>query len=610
MIRRAISLTVICTLVVTVAGCSSSPDDSGDAEPARTNPASADTSDDLGTAPCDKNPGPGDAAPPGLVAGDLVEARDLTDDYQSSPGYPTNARVFRLLYVSTKHDESDLVLVCGLAAIPSDGPTIFDVNGNSAVRMITHNHGTIGVQQKCLPSSSPENFFWGPSPAGIGAVAYGTGLINNRGLPENGMLQYLMNQGWVVSASDYLPADTYIIGRVAAANVIDAARATQQLISDQFPQAQWQQTDVILTGHSQGGHATIWAGQLFETYLAATSEQHETSSPRSPIDQRPMRLLGVFAQAPASNFVIQPEKQRDIPLGNGLADWEMHQEYETIGLPIRALELEIGPALAGYIFASWSRFSENDRSRPQNPTAKTPAAPQTGSPLSLAAIATDQGSQTINEVIELCLSAADAAPMKKVVSPYVDAQTNQLLVPELWNLPADYKKGQYFKAGFDRTCATTEDPKKTDWCQWLRWNLPGPNGDNPYPKVPIFEGEPVPTLIGHGMNDTIIHCVNADSVPAAKDCMSVALFESLLPSYCPDGQPEHYLRLDLYQKRPVRSPATHLSLPGQMAARGTSWSKADLSFTGSSWQRFLTEAFDSNLPTGCQSAVVNAVESK
>ncbi len=560
------------------------------------------------TPPCNKSPG--DAAPAGLVAGDLVSAQDLTEEYQSSPGYPTNARVFRILYVSTKHDETDLVLVCGLAAIPSDGPTLFDVKNRPTMRMVTHNHGTIGVQQKCLPSSAPENFFWGPSPGGIGAVAYGTGLINNKGLPENGMLQYIMNQGWVVSATDYLPADTYIIGRVAAANVIDAARATQQLVDEKFASKEFEQTDVVLTGHSQGGHATMWAGQLFETYLAATSSEDEPSSPSASAAKMSMRLLGVFAQAPASNFIVQPEKQPDIPLGNGLADWEMHQEYETIGLPIKALELEIGPALAGYIFASWARFSDNNLSRPQNPNAKTPAAPQTDSPLALAAIATAQGKQTINEVIELCLSASDGANMKKAVSPYVDAQTNQLLVPELWNLPTDYKKGQYFKAGFDKTCVTTTDPEKTDWCNWLRWNLPGPNGTNPYPKVPIFEGAPVPTAIGQGMNDTIIHCVNTGSIPAAKDCMSVALFESLRPSYCPDGQPEHYLRLDLYEKRPVRSPATHLSLPGQMAARGTSWSKADLTFDGSAWQKFLLNAFDENLSASCEVLIANATSTK
>lgn len=602
-------MAIVSAIVISVASCSVSDDaDAPSAVDQNVSVLPMPTQSPLAP-PCDKNPGPGDTAPAGVVAGDLVAAHDLTEEYQASPGYPSSARVFRILYVSTKHDETDLVLVCGLAAVPSGGPSIFDKDGQPTLRMVTHNHGTIGVQQKCLPSNNPPNFFWGPSPGGIGAVAYGTGLINNKGLPENGMLTYLMNQGWVVSASDYLPSDTYVIGRVAAANVIDAARATQQLINDKFPSKEWQQTDVILTGHSQGGHATLWAGQLFEAYLSATGAKTTSKALDGSALQPALRLVGVFAQAPASNFVIQPDKQPEIELGNGLADWEMHQEYEAIGLPIKALELEIGPTLAGYIFASWAQFSNRDSktSSAVGASSKTPAAPQTKSPLDLDAIATVQGRQTIDQVIQLCIDAADGKAMKKAVSPYVDAQTNQLLVPELWNLPDKYVKGQYFKAGFDKTCATTQDQRIVDWCVWLRWNLPGPNGVNPYPKIAIFDGKPVPTAIGQGMNDTIIHCVNDAKVPAPQDCMSVALYDSLLPSFCPDGRPEHYLKLHLYEKRPVKSPATHLSLPGQMAAQGASWSRADLSFEGSLWQKFLSNAFEANLMPGCDASIANAI---
>ena len=610
--RQAFGLAVICAIALTSSSCSGAQEVTTSNEVSQSNvdlPAEA-ALPPL-AAPCDEKPGPGDRAPAGRVAGDLVAAQDLTEQYRASPGYPTNARVFRILYVSTKHDENDLTLVCGLAATPNDGPRLFDKNKLPTMRMVTHNHGTIGVQQRCLPSSAPENFFWGPSPAGIGAVAYGTGLINNKGLPENGMLQYMMNQGWVVSASDYLPADTYIIGRVAAANVIDAARATQQLITEKFPSKSFEQTDVILTGHSQGGHATLWAGQLFETYLQATLNKSEIVSQTARQGSNPpLRLVGQWAQAPASNFIVQPEKQPDIPLGNGLADWEMHQELETIGLPLKALELEIGPALAGYIFASWAQFSKTNFERATGQAVDTPAAPNTSIPLTLDAIATSQGKGTIEQVIDLCLNATDAGAMKKAVSPYVDAETNQLLLPQLWNLPKDYEKGEYFKAAFDKTCATTRTGGIADWCEWLRWNLPGPNGLNPYPKIAMFEGAPVPTVIGQGMNDTVIHCVGGSKVPLPQDCMAVALYESLVPNYCPTGDSEYYLRLHLYQKKAVRSPATHLSLPGQMAAKGTGWSKADLSFDGSVWQQYLSAAFDDSLTTGCQLSIANATNTQ
>jgi len=560
---------------------------------------SAQTSSESTTKPCDGTPKVGDKAPPGLKPGDLVSAHDLTEDFGSAEGFPTNARIFRILYVSTSHDEKDLVLVCGLAAAPAVGPKIWQISGKPTMRMVTRNHGTIGLRQRCLPSSNPSLYFWGPQPSGMGAVSYGTGLFNAKGAPENGALQYMLDQGWVISASDYLPDDTYIIGRVAAANVIDAARATAQLMAEKFPSKIFEQTDVILSGHSQGGHATLWAGQLFETYLAATNDKS--------VKEPPMNLRGVLAMAPASNFILQPDKQPEIALGNGLADWEMHQLISPIGVPIKPLELDIGPTLASYIFGSWSQFSKN--SPVSTSGVKTPAAPPGTSPLNLDAIATEEGERTIERIVDLCLGGQDVKEIKKLAEPYQDAATNQLLIAPLWNLPANYKKGEYFKAGFDKTCATTKDGSIQDWCTWLRWNLPGPNAENPYPKVPAVDGKPVPTLIGQGMDDTVIHCVHHDSadkasIPDAPDCMSVALYESLASQYC-GLNPDSYLMLDLYRHITVKSPASHLSLPGQMAARGPKWTQNDLVFDGSVWQKFVTNAFEGTLTPGCDVQVIN-----
>jgi hypothetical protein len=530
----------------------------------------------------------------------LISAFDLTESSKTSEGFPLNARVFRILYVSTSQNEKDLALVCGLAAAPAAGPKIWQVSGKPTMRMVTRNHGTIGLQQRCLPSSNPATYFWGPQPSGMGAVSYGTGLFNAKGQPENGALQYILDQGWVISASDYLPNDTYIIGRVAAANILDAARATQQLMAEKFPSKIFEQSDVILSGHSQGGHATLWAGQLFETYLTATANDATTTDPT-------LNLKGVLAKAPASNFILQPDKQPEIELGNGLADWEMHQLISPIGIPIKAIELDIGPTLASYIFGSWSQFSKN--SPGSNSGLKTPASPPGTSPLELDSIATAQGTDTIERIVELCLGGPDVRQIKRLAAPYQDAAQNQLLIAPLWNLPQDYVKGEYFKAGFDKTCASTNDAKIQNWCQWLRWNLPGPNAENPYPKVPAFKGKPVPTLIGQGMDDTVIHCVHQDdvdkgSIPDAADCMSIALYESLASQYC-GLHPDSYLMLDLYRHITVKSPASHLSLPGQMAARGPKWTQNDLVFDGSVWQQFFTNTFESTLTPGCDVQVVN-----
>jgi hypothetical protein len=114
--------------------------------------------------------------------------------------------------VSTGVDETALELVCGLVAVPSGGAA--EVQG--AGRMLSWAHGTIGLEQRCLPSSDPATHMWGPMPTGIGAVAWGSLLGKHEGDPSQGALQYAIDQGWVVAMSDYQPDDTYVIGTPAA----------------------------------------------------------------------------------------------------------------------------------------------------------------------------------------------------------------------------------------------------------------------------------------------------------------------------------------------------------------------------------------------------------
>ncbi|MHB1140044.1 MAG: hypothetical protein ACYC2O_13895, partial [Microthrixaceae bacterium] len=179
--------------------------------------------------PCNGSPGVGDAAPDGARPGDLIASRSLEPTHGDTDGYPSGAVVHRILYVSTGADESDLQLVCGLAAVP-ERPAV-DAAGTG--NLVTWAHGTIGLQQKCLPSNAPELAFWAPMASGIGAVSWGRGRGARKGLAADGALQHLMDRGWVVAATDYQPNDTYVIGRIAAANVIDAARAATQLVEQE-----------------------------------------------------------------------------------------------------------------------------------------------------------------------------------------------------------------------------------------------------------------------------------------------------------------------------------------------------------------------------------------
>jgi hypothetical protein len=516
--------------------------------------------------------------------------------------------------VSTGADEHQLELVCGLVAVPSGGPV--EVQGSG--RMLSWAHGTIGLEQRCLPSSDPATHMWGPMPTGIGAVAWGSLLGKHEGDPSGGALQYAMDQGWVVAMTDYQPDDTYVLGKVAGGNVLDVARTAAQLAAESVPADAPDRYELVSWGHSQGGHAALWAGQLAESYLAATVPSRPTAE---------LELVGVAALAPASNFIAQPGIQAGVELGDGLADWETHQIVKVVPLPIPELETQIGPALFSYIFGSWDQYSGGETPADG---ALFPAYPPDAPQLDVEAVATEEGRATIDAVQPLCLAGRDATEVQREVAPYRDAAAHRMLQPPLWNLPPDYTVGQYFHGGIDRSCAEHPAPGRDRpvgsassggatttvggmdaWCRWIRWNMPGPLGDNPFPDAPLVDGHPVPVLIGQGTDDEVIHCrapsgLAAEEVPGPADCMSRALYDSLRTDvYCPGGAEEGHLRLDLFRPVALQSPASHFSIPGEMSARRIGRSPEDLDFEGSRVQEFMLGAFDGTLEPGCWASVQN-----
>ena len=549
--------------------------------------------------PCAGPTGVDGAVPDGLGPGDLVSADDITRANRNSPGFPTGARVWRVLYVSTAVDETDLRLVCGTVVAPDDGPATFDTPEGPAARLLAWSHGTIGLDQRCLPSSDPATHIWGPTPGGLANVAWGSLLGSHEGDAADGALQYAMDNRWVVTATDYQPDDSYIIGKVAAANVLDQARAATQLMTQTFGSDTTDRYDMITWGHSQGGHAALWAGQLAETYLEGTTPSRPTAD---------ISLVGTIALAPAGNFVVQPDLQPDLREGDGVADREMHQSVAALNINIPALEIQIGPALFSYIFGSWNQFAASGTPAAD---AEFPAYPRDAADIRLDDLATAQGIGTIKVVQPLCLAGSDASAIKSAVAPYRDAATNQMLRPELWNLPDDYQVGEYFGGGVDRSCASDDDAGLQRWCDWIRWNLPGPLGQNPFPKVPESNGEPVPLLMAQGTDDEVIHCISPSDLPAADlppatDCTSRALFQDYAErAYCPDGEERGHLELDLFRPESLRSPASHFSIPGQMAARSQGRSSSDLTFDGSPTQRFMAGAFERNLEPGCSERIMN-----
>jgi alpha-beta hydrolase superfamily lysophospholipase len=167
-------------------------------------------------------PDPLPAAPPGtLIRSEPTSA-------------PVGARAWRILYHSRALDGRD-VAESGIVVAP-DGPA---PRGGRAV--LSWAHGTTGLADVCAPSRVPD---------AAGAVPY---------------VDALLARGYVVAAPDYEGLGTpgphpYLVGPSEGRSVLDAARALRGI-----DRAGGGRT-VVVAGHSQGGQAAVFAGELARRY--------------------------------------------------------------------------------------------------------------------------------------------------------------------------------------------------------------------------------------------------------------------------------------------------------------------------------------------------------
>lgn len=183
-------------------------------------------------------------------------------------GMPDNVQAWRLLYSTTRWDGGP-ALASALVIVPRSAKGRVDT-------VIAWAHGTTGVMPGCAPSLLDEplaNF-----PAFKQAIA----------------------NGWAIVATDYIGASSagaspYLIGRSEGQAVLDALRAAQQLPSLRLG------SRAVIWGHSQGGHAALWAGSLARIYAP-------------DID-----VLGVAAIAPASDLPALVEANKHTVVGRILS---------------------------------------------------------------------------------------------------------------------------------------------------------------------------------------------------------------------------------------------------------------------------------------------------
>lgn len=183
-----------------------------------------------------------------------------------SRAVPENARAWRVLYTTTR-DGDRQALASALVIVPRE--TL-----GAGTPVIAWAHGTTGFTEGCAPSLLDDPFVAGAMPA----------------------LDEVIDAGWAVVATDYAGLGTaghqpYLIGESEGRSVLDAVRAASTLTEANLAD------ETLIWGHSQGGHAALWAGGLQPAYAPE------------------MNLLGVAAMAPATDLPVFLEEVSASPAG-------------------------------------------------------------------------------------------------------------------------------------------------------------------------------------------------------------------------------------------------------------------------------------------------------
>ena len=179
------------------------------------------------------------------------------------------ARGTRLLYRSTGVDGKRAV-VSGTLELPKGRPP------KRGWPLITWAHGTTGIADRCAPSRGG-----GDGPA---------------------LLERWRTAGYAIVRTDYAGLGTpgehaYLIGRPEGDSVLDAARAARRLDKRIGRQ-------VVISGHSQGGQAALWAASLARSYTPELKVRGTVAfAPASHIAEQAAALPGFTQPSPLSGVV-------------------------------------------------------------------------------------------------------------------------------------------------------------------------------------------------------------------------------------------------------------------------------------------------------------------
>jgi acetyl esterase/lipase len=215
---------------------------------------------------------------------------------------PAASAAWRIRYETKDHrgrsTESTAVVVA--PSSPAVGPR----------DIVAWNHGTVGIVERCAPSLQ-EDFA--------------------SSVPE---LEAMVRHGLVVVATDYPGLGTngphgYLVGEAAARAVLDGVRAARHI------EAARAGTRLALWGHSQGGHASLWAGQRQKAYAPE------------------FQLVGIAAISPPTDLPAVLEGMDETAKGI-LTAYLLKSWSEVYGIPLstvvdRDTEGRIGRATKGCV---------------------------------------------------------------------------------------------------------------------------------------------------------------------------------------------------------------------------------------------------------------------
>lgn len=223
------------------------------------------------------------------------------------PGAPDGASAYRVLYRSEGRSGEEIP-VSGVVIIPAGPPP---PGGRPVVAWA---HPTTGIETQCAPSKARVFF------------------ESVQGLAE------MLARGYVVAATDYpglgtLEVHPYLVGVSEGRAVLDSVRAARNL-----PEAAAGSAFAVW-GHSQGGHAALFAGLMAHDYAPELS------------------LTGIAVAAPATDLATLMKDDAGTSGGNNITAmtlWSWSRYYDApFTSVVTPAALPVIDTLAGECIERW-----------------------------------------------------------------------------------------------------------------------------------------------------------------------------------------------------------------------------------------------------------------